>query len=754
MRLLPQSLLGRVYALYAVTLMGVTVCGLALFLWQQVQRQVVELRQDAKALVAMVVPVVRDSAVIGDYDTISRQLLRLAQHSSVERADFHDPVGGHLHGSDRMASSWAPRWLALWIAGRIEQPTQRVEAGGQNYGELRLTMDAASIAGSLWSEALWAAALAVLGVVGGMALIRPPLKRWLGQLERIGDLGQGLEGGQQLARNALLSDAPVEFRRTFEVLDRAAANLQVQREQAAATLQAIDDAVLACSIEGDVILANEAAQRLLQRDQAAIIGTKVTDLLPALAELCGADQTLGRHWQHRQLLWHDPQGRMHVLDANLSPIVDAAGNRLGQVLACRDMTEQHRRDETMRELNSTRDSALAALRRALEDNTERGAAPGRSSDVADIEAVSLMVSRLVMRLQEHGEQLDAIFALSPDGFVSFDREHRVRYSSPGFSRLTGLASEMVLGLEESVFLHRLRSRCDGPVEASRLDQLAHTTTADRRLMVTLKQPVRRVVELALHSGRATAVSQVLHVRDVTRETEVDRLKSEFVAAAAHELRTPMVGIYGYSELLITREMPPHRQKDLLTRIHRQCEVMVAILNEMLDLARMEARRGSDFEFTPVPLARVVEQALADFCPPPERSAPLWHAPQGALSVQADASKLLRALRNLLSNAYKYSPAGGDVILRLVQDETGGRVGVAVVDHGIGMTAAQLARVGERFYRADESGTVLGTGLGMSLVREIVQLHGGAIELQSAPGRGTTATLWLPALQGEPLALPA
>ena len=304
MRLLPQSLLGRVYALYAVTLMGVTVCGLALFLWQQVQRQVVELRQDAKALVAMVVPVVRDSAVIGDYDTISRQLLRLAQHSSVERADFHDPVGGHLHGSDRMASSWAPRWLALWIAGRIEQPTQRVEAGGQNYGELRLTMDAASIAGSLWSEALWAAALAVLGVVGGMALIRPPLKRWLGQLERIGDLGQGLEGGQQLARNALLSDAPVEFRRTFEVLDRAAANLQVQREQAAATLQAIDDAVLACSIEGDVILANEAAQRLLQRDQAAIIGTKVTDLLPALAELCGADQTLGRHWQQQIFAWH------------------------------------------------------------------------------------------------------------------------------------------------------------------------------------------------------------------------------------------------------------------------------------------------------------------------------------------------------------------------------------------------------------------------------------------------------------------
>ena len=82
-------------------------------------------------------------------------------------------------------------------------------------------------------------------------------------------------------------------------------------------------------------------------------------------------------------------------------------------------------------------------------------------------------------------------------------------------------------------------------------------------MVRLRLPAHRVVELALHSGRATAVSQVLHLRDVTRETEVDRLKSEFVAAAAHELRTPMVGIYGYSELLVTRELltPPLEDED-------------------------------------------------------------------------------------------------------------------------------------------------------------------------------------------------
>ena len=758
MRLLPRSLLGRVYALYAVTLIGVTTLGLALFLWQQVSRQVGELGQDAQALAALVLPVLRDSAVIGDYDTIQRQLKRLAQHSSVDRADFRDPAGGHLHGAESLPTGWSPAWLRAQVATQLVQPAYPVEAGGQMYGQLQLTLAADAIAATLWQEALWAVALAVAGVAGGLATIRPPLRRWLGQLESIGHLGQGLEGGQQLARQVMMSDAPVEFRRTFEVLDRAAASLQVQREQAAATLQAIDDAVVACSIEGRVILANEAAQTLLQRPESELVGLLVTDLLPALAELVGTDHTLGRRWQHRQLLWHDPLGRLRVLDANLSPIVDADGNRLGQVLACRDMTEQHRRDQAMRELNAARDAALAALRRVLEDGADGKAltaGDNRGDNLGDIEAVSMMVSRLVMRLHEHGEQLDAIFALSPDGFVSFDGERRVRYCSPGFARLTGLSPDMVLGLEEDVFLHRLRSRCDGSTEAARLGRLHDTTGSDRRLTVTLKLPHHRVLELALHTGRATAVSQVLHLRDVTRETEVDRLKSEFVAAAAHELRTPMVGIYGYSELLVTREMGPERQKDLLTRIHRQCEVMVAILNEMLDLARMEARRGSDFEFSPVPLQRLVEQALADHCPPADRAAPLWHAPADEITVRADAGKLLRALRNLLSNAYKYSPAGGDVIVRLVQDRAHQRVGIAVMDDGIGMTPDQLARVGERFYRADDSGAVLGTGLGMSLVFEIMALHGGTVELTSTPGQGTTATLWLQALaQGPVQRLPA
>jgi signal transduction histidine kinase len=114
------------------------------------------------------------------------------------------------------------------------------------------------------------------------------------------------------------------------------------------------------------------------------------------------------------------------------------------------------------------------------------------------------------------------------------------------------------------------------------------------------------------------------------------------------------------------------------------------------------------------------------------------------NVMADASKIEQALINLLSNAFKYSPSGGDVSLTARVEERDGeeQIVIEVQDHGIGMTPEQLARAFERFYRADTSGNIPGTGLGLNLVKEIAEIHGGRIELASEPGVGTTASLWL------------
>ena len=133
----------------------------------------------------------------------------------------------------------------------------------------------------------------------------------------------------------------------------------------------------------------------------------------------------------------------------------------------------------------------------------------------------------------------------------------------------------------------------------------------------------------------------------------------------------------------------------------------------------------------------------DFKPPDDRAPPVLALSPDALPVRIDRSKFSQALGNVLSNAYKYSPGRGAVRVSIVPDASTGRVGLRVSDQGIGMTPSQLERVCERFYRADASGSIPGTGLGMSIVKEIVELLGGSLELASTSGEGTEVTLWLP-----------
>jgi signal transduction histidine kinase len=118
-------------------------------------------------------------------------------------------------------------------------------------------------------------------------------------------------------------------------------------------------------------------------------------------------------------------------------------------------------------------------------------------------------------------------------------------------------------------------------------------------------------------------------------------------------------------------------------------------------------------------------------------------PESRVWIRADAAKVRQALTNVLGNARKYSPSGGPIAVRIV--ETAGRVGILLRDHGIGMSADQVGRVGERLWRADTSGVTPGTGLGMVIVKEILDLHGGQVEVASELGEGTTVTLWRPIL---------
>ncbi|WP_157269504.1 PAS domain-containing sensor histidine kinase [Azohydromonas aeria] len=775
---LPRSLAGRVFALYAIALVLFVAGGLVLFYRYEFLVELENTHLRAEALVEVIAPAVADSAVIGDYDTIRHTLGRAIRHSDYAGAAFIDIKGAKIEAaSDEEPQAVPPGWLRHVIAAGLYDTNRPITVGGRDYGVLRLRFDAESIAGALWAQFRAALALAALALGGGLLVFRLALKRWLGNLDRIESLEADMRSGVLSPERALADDAPIELKRTFDVISRAAANVQMQREQAAVTLGAIADGVLTLDAQGRVVLANPAACEALGLAREQVLSRTAHELLP---EIFGARASYAP-WRARRAGIHARDGRTRVLDTTLSSITGPDGELHGHVLTCHDVSEQHALDQKLQEQLRARQAALTALRGILEGLMSQAGTPGAAERApvpagGDIEAISHMISGLVQRLREHGEQLDAIFALSPDGFVSFDHARRVSYVSPGFTRLTGLAAEEVAGQDEARFAALLGARCARDVHAmpgfdtlrrAEAESSGHGRegAAPRRVLLDLERPTRRTLVVTLRPGDG-AISQVLYLRDVTHETEVDQMKSEFLSTAAHELRTPMANIYGFAELMMNRKLSPAKQADVIATVHRQTGLMISIVNELLDLARIEARRGKDFNIERLDLRALVAEVVHDFKPPQERPAPAVEQPAQPLPVRVDRSKLAQALGNVLSNAYKYSPAGGEVRLALRlegPDGPGGcegdnaaprRVGLVVRDQGIGMTPGQLARVSERFYRADTSGNIPGTGLGMSIVKEIVELLGGSLQLASEPGQGTEVTLWLPLAQGAPDEAPA
>lgn len=353
------------------------------------------------------------------------------------------------------------------------------------------------------------------------------------------------------------------------------------------------------------------------------------------------------------------------------------------------------------------------------------------------------------QIQDRNEQLDTIFALSPDGFVSFDREHRVKYVNPAFIQMTALEDKRLEGMDEAEFSAWLSSHCEPGssfkgVTALRLQAAGTTPGAEECLEISANG--KRVLQLALRVSDTQTVSQILYVRDITHETEVDEMKSEFLSTAAHELRTPMASIMGFSELLLMRDSNEASRKEFLGIIHTQSKLMANILDELLDLARIEARRGKDFQYTRLSLQDLSEDIVKSLTLPPGRALPEITMPTDKLYVMADEGKLRQAILNVLTNAYKYSPAGGTVSVEISTQCHEGQAPIAyihVTDHGLGMTPEQVSRVFERFYRADSSGKIPGTGLGMNIVKEIIELHHGQITIDSTYGEGTRVSLGLP-----------
>ncbi len=374
---------------------------------------------------------------------------------------------------------------------------------------------------------------------------------------------------------------------------------------------------------------------------------------------------------------------------------------------------------------------------ASDDGTERHYV-GVISDVTERERSRLAIA-------ERSARLNAVFDLSPDGFVVFDKEDRLVYCNHAFLGMTGWSALTELGaLSLAEFDIEFARLCD-PAQPMLTVSSSLACERDGPQTLSLLMPQRRVLARVIRRQADGHGETILFFRDVTHETEVDRMKSEFLTTAAHELRTPMVSVFGFTELLLNRPVPEARRRDMLETIHRQSQRLINMVNELLDLARIEARQGRDLKLERCRLADLLRDAVAPFAAD-EASGRLRVALDGCSDwLWVDPEKTLRVFTNVLSNAVKYSPPETPIDLTVLRGQLRGEpsIGVRVRDRGMGMTPEQLERVFERFYRADPSGNIPGTGLGMSLVKEITELQGGEVDVQSRPGSGTVVTLWWP-----------
>lgn len=282
----------------------------------------------------------------------------------------------------------------------------------------------------------------------------------------------------------------------------------------------------------------------------------------------------------------------------------------------------------------------------------------------------------------------------------------------------------------------------------KMDQLLDGTAREVSMRFSIPQPNDRDEEYYEMYGTTMDTKRQIGMdsgflfvfRNRTEEERMDQIKNELVSTVSHELRTPLSSLSGYIELMLARDLTPEKRERFLKTMSREAKRLTVLLNDFLDIQRMEDGH-QEYKQDHFALNELVLEVIERFRETSDHTIHFDHADDD-LHLVADRDRIEQVLVNLISNAIKYSPNGQEIEVRVRKDND--QAHVSIRDFGIGIPEHGFEKLFTKFYRVDNSDTrkIGGTGLGLSICKEIIESHGGSIEVESTVGKGSTFTFTL------------
>lgn len=373
---------------------------------------------------------------------------------------------------------------------------------------------------------------------------------------------------------------------------------------------------------------------------------------------------------------------------------------------------------------------------------------------ADLGRVLEEVSNARERLELLARAVDG----TAEGIVLTDVYGRIVYANPAAHHIHGFEPGELIGQDVAVFEPPGRKPLSAEIvrSSSTVGLWRGEVNARRKDGGVL--PVQ-ITATVVHDHAGVQAGMVAIVHDLSEERrqqeqliearsqvqafqQSEAIKSELISIVSHELRTPLTALQGFSELLLTRGPSEAERLLWIKTINEEAQRLADILDDLLHVSRIET--GTiHLQPHPVRLEEVVHQTISRFSGQTHAHQFVVSSDDPDLTVLADRGRLVQILDNLISNAVKYSPAGGKVRVHL--NQTRAQASVSVTDHGLGIPAEHLPKLFTRFHRVDtpDRSAIRGTGLGLYITKELVALHGGAISVESKEGRGSTFTFTMP-----------